>query len=196
MRNARFVIAAFAVLALVCPNLFAQDKDKDKPKPEPKVSTLLKFQVVISETEGEKKVGSLPYTFFLTADFSGPASPYSLIRIGTRIPAYTGKENGLQYLDVGTNIDARAQSQENGFFDVTLQLDRSWVDGDVLIPVDKLEGHSSDQNTGQFKEPILHQFRANLTFKMRDGQTVQSTQAADPVSGKVLTITVTMNVVK
>jgi len=31
---------------------------------------------------------------------------------------------------------------------------------------------------------------------MRDGQTVQTTQAADPLSGRVLTITVTMNVVK
>ncbi|HXX14066.1 MAG TPA: hypothetical protein VEJ47_04120 [Candidatus Eremiobacteraceae bacterium] len=192
MPTARFLIAALTLTALVCPNLFAQEK----PKPEPKPSTLLKLQVVISETEGEKKVGSLPYTLFLTADFSGPGSPYSQIRIGSRIPAYTGKENGMQYLDVGTKIDARAQSQENGLFDVVLNVDRSWVDGEVLIPMDKLEGHSSEQSTIQFKQPILHEFRTGLTFKMRDGQTVQSTQAADPVSGRVLTLSVTMNVVK
>jgi hypothetical protein len=193
MRNARFVIAAFVMLAFACPNLFAQEKEQ--PKPEPKASTLLKFQVVISETEGEKKVGSLPYTFFLTADFSH-GNPYSLIRIGSRIPAYTGKENGMQYLDVGTNIDARAQSEENGLFDVSLRVDRSWIDGDVLIPMDKLEGHSSEQSSSQFKQPIIHQFRTDLTFKMHDGQTMQSTQAADPVSGRVLSISVIMNVVK
>jgi len=31
---------------------------------------------------------------------------------------------------------------------------------------------------------------------MSDGQTIQATQAADPLSGRVLTITVTLNVVK
>jgi len=31
---------------------------------------------------------------------------------------------------------------------------------------------------------------------MHDGQAIQTTQAADPLSGRVLTITVTMNVMK
>jgi len=190
MRNARFVIALFALLALGSPELLAQDK----PKPERKPSTLLNVQVILSESAGEKKVASLPYTFYLTADFFGP--PFSVIRIGSRIPAYSGKEKGMQYVDVGTNIDASAQSEENGLFDMTLHLERSWIDGEVLIPMDKSEDHSSEQTPAQFKQPIIHQFRTDLTFKIRDGQTVQTTQDADPVSGRVLAISVTMNVVK
>lgn len=190
MRNARFAVAVFSILALACPGLRSQES----AKPEAKVSpTLLKVQVVISEAEGERKVGNLPYTFFLTAD--NPTPPYSLIRVGTKVPVYTGKE-GVEYIDVGTNIDARGRSEDNGLFVIGMRVDRSWVDGDVLIPIDKSEGHSSEQSTTQFKQPIIHQFRTDLAFKMRDGQTVQSTQAADPVSGRVLTISVTINVVK
>jgi hypothetical protein len=43
---------------------------------------------------------------------------------------------------------------------------------------------------------VIRQFRTELALTMKDGQTIQSTVATDPLSGKVLTINVTMNVVK
>ena len=51
-------------------------------------------------------------------------------------------------------------------------------------------------DAGHFKEPIIRQFKTELTMPMRDGQTSEVTQAADPGSGRVLIITVTVNVVK
>jgi hypothetical protein len=77
-----------------------------------------------------------------------------------------------------------------------LNLERSWVEGDVTLPSEKQTATAGELNSGQFREPIIRQFKTELTLTMRDGQTVQTTQAADPLSGRVLTITVTMNVVK
>jgi len=193
MRKARFVLAALGALAWMCPQLFGQDK----PKQDSKVaSTTLKLQVTFAEHDGEKKLASLPYTFFLQAAEAGPGSPWTKVRTGTRIPVYVGKDGGMQYIDVGTNIDARGLASGEGRYDISLLLERSWVEGDVLVPSTKLAGSAPEGASGQFKEPIIRQFKTELSLAMHDGQTVQTTQAADPLSGRVLTTAVTMNVVK
>lgn len=193
MKIARFALAAFVLLCLVPLYLGAQDK----PNPAAKSpGAALKLQVTIVEREGEKKVTNLPYTFFVRAGDGGAASPWTKLRTGSRVPIYVGKEGGMQYMDVGTNIDARAVAAEDGRFDLTLNLERSWVEGDVMVPIDKSVASTSDPNAGHFKEPIIRQFKAELTLPMRDGQTTESTEAADPTSAKVLIIIVTMNVVK
>jgi hypothetical protein len=71
--------------------------------------------------------------------------------------------------------------------------DRSWVEGDVAVPVDR--GISS-QSTGQFPEPIVRQFRTALSLTLRDGQTVESTFATDPMSGKVFKVAVSLSALK
>ena len=193
MRKARFALAALGALVLISPQLFGQDKPKQDSRAP---STTLKLQVTFAEHEGEKKLASLPYTFFLQAAESGPGSPWTKVRTGSRIPVYAGKDGGMQYIDVGTNIDARGLASGDGRYDISLLLERSWVEGDVLVPAAKLVGSTAEGAPAQFKEPIIRQFKTELSLAMRDGQTVQTTQAADPLSGRVLTITVTMNVVK
>ena len=152
--------------------------------------------MIFAEHEGEKKLASLPYTFFLQAAEAASGSPWTKVRTGSRIPVYVGKDGGIQYIDVGTNIDARGLSSGEGRFDISLLLERSWVEGDVLVPAAKLAGSAAEVSAGPFKEPVIRQFKSELSLAMRDGQTVQTTQAADPLSGRVLTITVTVNVVK
>ena len=193
MRKAGFALAALGALVLISPQLFGQDK----PKPDSRApSTTLKLQVTFAEHEGEKKLASLPYTFFLQAADLAPGSPWTKVRTGSRIPVYAGKDGGMQYIDVGTNIDARGLASGDGRYDISLLLERSWVEGDVLVPAAKLVGSTAEGGPAQFKEPIIRQFKTELSLAMRDGQTVQTTQAADPLSGRVLTITVTLNVVK
>jgi hypothetical protein len=102
----------------------------------------------------------------------------------------------MQYIDVGTSIDSRAYSSENGRFDITLNLERSWVEGDVTVHMEKATAQTTDAHVGPFREPIIRQFKTELSLTMRDGQTTQSTLAADPLNGKVMSITVTINVVK
>jgi hypothetical protein len=193
MNKARFALATLLALTFICLQLSAQDK----PKPESKTpATTLKVQVTFAEQEGDKKLANLPYTFFLKATDAGPIPPsWTKVRMGSRVPVYAGKE-GMQYIDVGTNIDARGFTTDDGRFDIVLGLERSWVEGDVLVATERSAGGAVDANSPHFKEPIIRQFKTELTLTMRDGQTVQTTQAADPLSGRVLTITVTMNVVK
>jgi len=191
MKVNRLFVAAITIMFLACP-LVAQDK----PSPTAKTpSTTLKLQVTIVEREGDKKVANLPYTFFVMADNPGPGSPWSKLRTGSRVPVYVGKDAGMQYIDVGTNIDARGVGAEDGRYDISMNLERSWVAGEVDVPVEKSSPGAAEAPS-HFKQPIIRQFRTELTFPLRDGQTTEITQSADPSSGRVLVITVTMNVIK
>jgi hypothetical protein len=193
MKRVRALLVMLMVLAGILAPLSAQEKSNIDAKPP---TTTLKVQVTIAETDGERKVVNLPYTYYLRAGEGGPAAPWTKLRLGSRIPVYVGKENAMQYLDVGTSIDSRAYSSENGRFDITLNLERSWVEGDVLVPMEKASAQTTDAHGGAFREPIIRQFKTELTLTMRDGQTTQSTLAADPLSGKIMSITVTINVVR
>jgi hypothetical protein len=192
MRKARIALGVLTLLTATV-TLRAQDKVKSEAKVLPAV---LKVQVTITETEGEKKVVNLPYTFYMKAGEGGPASPWTKVRMGSRVPVYVGKDGGMQYIDVGTNIDARGFAGEEGRFDLNLNLERSWVEGEVAVPVERPGGQTTDSHAGQFREPVIRQFKTELVLTMKDAQTIQSTLATDPLSGKVLAINVTMNVVK
>jgi hypothetical protein len=193
MKKLTLAVAALSALAVLCPGLSAQEKLTPEVKAP---ATTLKLHVTIVEHEGEKKVTNLPYTFFLRAGGGGPASPWTKLRTGSRVPVYVGKDGGMQYIDVGTNIDARGVAAEDGRFDISLNLERSWVEGEVDVATGKSSGAPADPNSEKFKQPIIRQFKTELTLPMRDGQTTESTEAADPGGGRILTLTVTMNVAK
>jgi len=193
MRIVRVLLAMLIAFGGNSALLSAQEQAKSEARA---AGTTLKVQVTIAENEGEKKIVSLPYIYFLRAADASPSSPWTKLRMGSRIPVYNGKEGGMQYLDVGTNIDSRALASDDGRFDVTLNLERSWVEGDVLVPMQKPPAQPPDSHAGQFREPVIRQFKTELTLTMRDGQTMQSTLATDPLSGKVLSITLTINAVK
>lgn len=191
MKRLRVLLVMLTILAGFLAPLSAQEKSDAKPP-----ATTLKVQVTIAEMDGEKKVVNLPYTYYLRAGEGAAGSPWTKLRLGSRIPVYVGKEYAMQYIDVGTSIDSRAYTSDNGRFDITLNLERSWVEGDVLIPMEKSTAPPTDAHVGPFREPVIRQFKTELTLAMRDGQTAQSTLAADPLSGKVVSINVTINVVK
>ena len=182
------------VLAMATPCGRTQEKNKSEvtsTETRPMATTPVKVAVTFAEFEGEKKVKSLPYTLIVAADGK---TPKSQLKMGSRVPVYTGKENGMQYLDVGSNISCVALHADDDRFDLRLDLDRSWVEGDVAVPVDR--GTSSQSLSGQFPEPIVRQFRSELSLIMRDGQTLESTIATDPLSGKVFKVEVTLSVLK
>jgi hypothetical protein len=199
MRNIRFAVAALLALLVFAVRGSAQDVPKAESKKSANTVTL-RVQVTFTESEGEKKLANLPYTFFIRAAEQAPVpSPWTKVRVGSRVPVATGNDKGatqFQYIDVGTNIDARGYLLDDGRFDIYLDLERSWVEGDVPIQTDKTLNSSGNTNADRFKEPIIRQFKTELTLTMRDGQTIQNTQAADPISGRLITTTVTINVVK
>src|ERR1700746_211654 len=189
-------ITTCLAVALVMPMQWvsAQEKAKGDDTPaevRPTETTPVKVSVTFVEFEGEKKVKSLPYTIVVIA---AGKPPTSVLKMGSRIPVYTGKENGMQYLGVGSNIDCQAFRTKDNKFDVKLDLDRSWVEGDVAVPIDR--GISSQSSWGQFPEPIVRQFRSELSLTLRDGQTIESTFATDPLSGKVFKVEVSLSMLK
>lgn len=198
MRKAAIAAFLMAALAIAVPRLTAQEKPKsedaaaearaaaDARTAEP---TPIKIGVTFTEFEGDKKVKSLPYTMVLDSDGKPPKS---VVKVGNRIPVYVGKEYGMQYLDIGTSIDCQA-SRANDRFQIRLVLERSWVEGDVQVAVDPA---TSLQTGRQFPEPIVRQFKQELSLTLRDGQTVESSFATDPLSGKVFKVEVSLNVMK
>jgi len=62
---------------------------------------------------------------------------------------------------------ARGFATEGGKFDVILSLERSWVEGDVAVPAEKSVGNPTIGASGQFYQPIIRQFKTELTLTMK-----------------------------
>ena len=198
-------VIAFLFVAWA-PNVFAQDRPKSQEQqPEEYRFTLasLKVQVVFTEYEGDKKLKSLPYSFLLTTR-TRDGRPEAKIRIGNRVPVYIGGGPGgsqtvpsqtYTYLDVGTNIDSWAEGVAPGQFRVYLSLERSWIEGSVPVLVDKGQS-AGDTHPMEFPQPIVRQYRAELTPILKDGQSLETQLATDPQSGRVVKLEVSISVLK
>jgi len=191
------MLLLFGVLSPYC---LAQDKQKaeDSQKTEAR-TTPVKVQIVFTEFEGDKKVKSLPYTLYINAPDAPEwkSSSFVKLRVGSRVPVYTGGTTGnMTYLDVGTNLDARAAYPSDGHLLLQMKIERSWVEGGVSVPVAKSDGSASEASSGHFQEPIIRQFVSEFDLKLREGQSVESTMATDPTSGKVLKVDVSFTIVK
>ena len=149
----------------------------------------LKVQLVVSRSAADKKISSLPYTLWVTANEKKPTS----VRMGVQVPIATGavsvsKEGvptpSYQYRDVGTNIDCHATSQTDGSFVLEIRLEDSSVSFDP-------------KDSGGVKGvPAFRNFVSNFIILMKDGQTAQYASATDPVSGETVKVEVTVNVLK
>lgn len=175
------------------PKVLAQDKPKTSEQNSEDIRfsrASLRVQVVFTEYEGDKKLKSLPYSFLVTTH-TKDAWPEAKIRVGSRVPVYTGGEHGsVTYMDVGTNIDCRAEAVAEGQYRVYLNLERSWVEGDVLVAVEKANPPQA------FHEPVVRQYRTELSPVLKDGQSVETSLATDPLSGKVVKLEVSISPVK
>jgi hypothetical protein len=153
----------------------------------------MRLQVVFTEFEGEKKVSSQPYTFFVNAGEPGRTQ----MRMGVRVPVYTGgKETNaqFQYIDIGTNIDCRVHAVDGGQYRTELNLERSSAYA-ASGPVEK-GGDAKNEIQAASTQPTLRTFKSSVTLLLRDGQTLQSNMATDPATGRVLKVDVTLAVVK
>ena len=185
-----------ATLLLVVPRVWAQDKEKStdsaKPAATEKAITPLRVQVVFTEFDGDKKIGSLPYTFLVNADDRGSQAA---VRMTFHVPVATSSDAGAKHVGqypLTTNLDGRAEKTDDGRFLLRLTLEKSsiYLAGANQKPA-SLGGSEVSAN-----DPVQQEFRTNVNLLVRDGQTIQSTVATDPVSGHVLKIDVTVNVIK
>ena len=197
MRTGSVQTASLLLLGILSPIVLAQDKPRTDDKTKVEVQTTpIKVQIVFTEFEADKKIKSLPYVMYMNApDSSELRAGWVKFRIGSRLPIYVGK-NEMQYMDVGTNVDARSAYTGDGHVLLQMILERSWVEGEVSVPVTKSDSSSSDSSGGHFQEPIVRGFKSELDLKLREGQPVESNMATDPISGKVLKVEISFTVVK
>ena len=163
------------------------------PKPAPATVTPLKVSVVVSRFQGEKKLSSLPYTLSVNAGSRGDA-PNGRQGAGhdDHVREIAGRRRAevgpIQYQDVGTSIDCSVSTaQDDGRFELEITIDDSSVYGDAPTTTD---------NKPAAGNPSFRSFRASDSMVLRDGQTSQFTTATDKVSGEIVKVDVTLNVVK
>lgn len=146
----------------------------------------LKVQIVLSRFRGEKKISSLPYILGVTANEGEKTS----LRMGIDVPV-SNKSQGYVYRSVGTNIDCDARASAGDEFRLNLQVQDSSIHLDPSRPAD------SSSAPGIVSDiPVFRTFNSSFVVLLRDGQTVQHTSAVDPISGEVMKIDVTLNVIK
>jgi hypothetical protein len=194
MKTRSVQVASLLLMGMLSPIVLAQDNPKaaDTPKAEVR-TTPIKVQIVFTEFEGDKKTKSLPYVMYMNSpDSNELKTGWVRFRIGNRIPVYVGKDQ-MQYMDIGTNVDARSAYMADGHVLLQLTLERSWVEGEVSVPVTKSEPSSADTAGGHFQEPIIRGFKSELDMKLREGQPVESAMATDPISGKVIKVEVSFS---
>ena len=158
-----------------------------------KAVTPLRVQVIFTEFDGDKKIGNLPYTFLVNADDRGARAA---VRMGLRVPIEASSSNTgvkqIQYTDVGTSLDGRAEKTEDGRFLLMLSVEKS----SAYLPGANEKPASVGGNEISSAQPTIQQFRTQVNLLIRDGQTIQSTVATDPITGHVTKVDVTVNVVK
>jgi hypothetical protein len=179
-RTAAFIGALVVIASLTDrPVALAQEKPALIP---------VKVQLVVSRHNAEKKISSLPYTLWVTANRPNVTG----IRMGVQVPIVTSlvtKEGvtspSYNYRDVGTNIDCTATSQADGFFNLDIKLNDSSVSFDPKESGPALKGI-----------PAFRNFTSSFSILLRDGQTAQYASATDPLTGETVRVDVTLNVLK
>jgi hypothetical protein len=181
------------MLALVC--LFAvgstilvhaQDKPAAPAKPPEPIAT--KVTVVISRSQGEKKISNMPYVLSVTGSRGtlrlGTKIPVMMLTMG-QLPKDSPTVGPIQYQDVGTNIDCDIRPLGDGRFLLNLTVD----DSSVYADEQALPG-------GTKGNPSFRSFRASNSMVLKDGQSGQFTSATDKLTGETVKVDVTLTVVK
>ena len=154
----------------------------------------LKVQVLITEFAGSQKLSSLPYILYTIAypEQYKRAKGNHQLRFGVKVPVETAA-NQFTYMNVGTNIDCQATQAADGKFNLQFSVERE------SITTRGANGEESEWKPGSDNpgpQPLVRSFVDSFVLEMRDGNTVEGTSAVDPVTGHLLKVEVTLNVIK
>ena len=199
MKHTFRALAFVAIFIGASSFLIAQDPAPATAKPEAAkpaaapaakgAATPLKLVLTVSRYQGEKKISSLPYTLSVSLD--GPPVRF---RMGADLPYATSAADGSKpqtqayaYRTVGVGIDVTNQIMvEPGVYKMNINVSDSSVAMSNQIP-------GSPAVAGA---PMFRNFSTNGLVVLRDGQTSALTTAADPITGEIMRVDVTLSVVK
>lgn len=172
---------------------------QEKPSPPPAATSgpltqqgapaQARITVVISRQQGDRKLSSLPYVFGVT---SGERTN---LRMGSEVPIGSKRAEGsammqspVSYRSIGTNIDCGLNPAGSGIYRVQLVVE------DSSVHLDREQKSGNPAVTNDY--PSFRSFKTNFIALLRDGQTMQHTSATDPVTGELMRVDVTLNVLK
>jgi len=195
----RLAICALAfVTSFLINSVYAQEKSETEPANvgvSRSEGPQVRVQVVFTEYEGQKKVQSFPYALLVRVTGSKQGA-VSKIRMGSRVPVVTSSNpTQFQYVDVGTNVDCEAITTSDGRYRLSLRIERSWPELESSSET-KSAPLSSEARAVGAQQPVIRQFRSDNEVILRDGQTLETDFATDPVTEKVIKIEVSLNLVK
>ena len=149
--------------------------------------TTLKLTVVIARFSGEKKIGNLPFVLLLM-----PTDDRTSVQMSSSVPVPTsafgppGAVQSFQYQNVGTNISASTgKEQGSGQYVVNLTISDSQILTDAASPTEATKGMMRTQN-----------FTSSVRLPLKDGQTITYNAATDKLTGDLVRVEVTLNVLK
>jgi hypothetical protein len=214
-RSVVTLAAALTLAALAIPGR-AQEPPKPEAAPKPEavkapddrpteravsVGPTVRVGLVIARYQGEKKVASLPYTLVV-----GTGGPTTRMRMGVDTPipvtSFAPSEQGgsklptsYQYKTVGTNVDCRVWERrrlsEAGQPETVYRVNLSVENSSVFSGPDARAAGGGVEGV-----PLFRRFETGIEVGLHDGQTLQTIASTDPVTGEVVKIDVTLNVVK
>ena len=187
-----FIIALLAVVP--CGSAFAQQA----PAKPASIRVPMRVQFVLSTYQGEKKIGSLPYTLSLNSS-DAPTQ----LNVGAKVPTPTvvvnattgGSTPSYTYNQIGVSIRCSVAVLDDGVFSVTMNVQDSSV---FMSPGAGGPTPAGSVNSMPFVNgiPVFKNFEMSSTLLLKDGQTSQLTSAADPVSGDLMKVDVTLTLIK
>lgn len=184
-----------AVLVMTSVVAAAAAAQESRPASQPKVQVPLKIQLVLSRTQADKKISSIPYSLYVTTN-EGRTSLRMSVQVPVASTQFGANSPVASYSlkDIGTNIDCAAEpGTEPGVFKISLT-----VTDTTALPMAAIlaaRGGDGQLPTGM-PSVAFRNFTSTFNILLKDGQTAQYTSATDPVNGEVLKIDATLNVLK
>ena len=174
----RLAIAAMALCLPLIPNSASaqQEKGKEAATTEQKPVAAYRIELNVREIEAGKQLNSRNYIMVVEDGSWGG------IRVGNRVPI-VGGEKGVQYNDVGMNIDCRPRERQDR---VSLEIR---VESSSVVPPEQLTAATTLQ-------PMFRQQRSNITSTVTPGKPTLVASMDDVISNRRYEIEVTATKVK
>ena len=187
--TARSVLLAVVLTLALFPATTARAQEQT---PGATDAVSLSVDVTISRYQGEELTGSRPYTLSVIA-----GGGLATLGLDDRVPVPAGplsagpdgvsRPVGFTNEMVGTLIECIARSRGDGRYEVSVEVQESFVVG--------ADRTSTDVAAVPYP-PVFRSFHSNNALVLRDGQSQQYMAAADPVTGETIRVDVTLTVLE
>jgi hypothetical protein len=179
------VLAIGATVVLLIPGVAksqggqSETQTKEATRKAEQPAAVYHLDFVWSELEGGKRLNSRSYTMDVIEGQRGR------LRVGTRVPVATG-DKGIQYLDVGMNIDCEAKSDKDVPW---LKDDKVWLDVNAEASSFALDANGkANYSAGN---PIMQSIRTSITTVAPLAKPTVISTVDDPNSNRTFELSVT-----